>query len=398
MVLLVAAFGAVVKDVASTVFLIFIIMSMFYIRQWPQTWRGLAVVERLFLSGLLLYMATGLLSYINVTDEYEYIKQLGRYLRFVLIIPVYLLFIHNKLDLTRFLIAGVSLSGPIYLLFAAITIHNNQGLPGQGYYHHILFGDAAMLNALLMMVFLVTRRLSLTVKSLIFVSMVCAFYAAILSTARGAWLAAPVIILLLVLFTLKAGAIRPKQLVVAGTVLLIAIIITPAKDVIQERYEEAVDEVSLFYSGEKFATSVGGRLAMWDVAFKVWGAHPLVGTGLGDYDDELKEYQKNGIYQAIEVHDSPHNIYLHVLVSTGILGFVVFVAVFIVLPLIYLYKTGSESNQLERLSGVVLIVAVMIFGLTETWILRAPFIAIFAIYLVALFVPAGKKLRNDEYQ
>jgi multisubunit Na+/H+ antiporter MnhB subunit len=87
-----------------------------------------------------------------------------------------------------------------------------------------------------------------------------------------------------------------------------------------------------------------------------------------------------------------------VLASNGIVGLVVFTVAFIILPLSYLYKIRGESNQPERLSGIVLIVAVMIFGLTETWILRAPFIAIFAIYLVALFVPAGKKLRNDEYQ
>jgi hypothetical protein len=362
MVLLVAAFGAAVKDVASAVFLVFIIISLFYIKQWPQAWRGLDVIEKLFLSGLLLYMAVGLLSYINVTDEYEYIKQIGRYLRFVLIIPVYLLFIHKKLDLTRFLIAG------------------------------------AMLNALLMLVFLLTRRFSLLVGSLIFIAMICAFYAAILSTARGAWLAAPIIVLMLVWYSVRAGTIKPKQLLIAAAALLVTIIITPAKDVIVDRYEQAVEEVSLFYSWEKFDTSVGGRLAMWDVAFKIWSSHPLVGTGPGDYDDELMNFQKMGIYPAIEVHDSPHNIYLNVLASNGIVGLVVFTVAFIILPLSYLYKIRGERNQPERLSGIVLIVAVMIFGLTETWILRAPFIAIFAIYLVALFVPAGKKLRNDEYQ
>jgi len=116
-----------------------------------------------------------------------------------------------------------------------------------------------------------------------------------------------------------------------------------------------------------------------------------------DYDDELMNFQKRGIYPAIEVHDSPHNIYLHVLASNGIVGLLVFVVAFIILPLSYLYKIRGKSNQLERSSGIILIVAVMIFGLTETWILRSPFIAIFAIYLVALFVPAGEKWRNDEY-
>lgn len=100
------------------------------------------------------------------------------------------------------------------------------------------------------------------------------------------------------------------------------------------------------------------------------------------------------MYPGVFVHDSVHNIYLQALVSTGIVGLLVFILALIVFPLIFLQTAKPGGGQLERLSGLVLIVSVLIFGLTESWTLRSPFIAIFVIYLVVTFSQAGKGLRD----
>jgi O-antigen ligase len=150
----------------------------------------------------------------------------------------------------------------------------------------------------------------------------------------------------------------------------------------------------MFSSDEKADTSVGGRLALWDVAIRVWERNPVLGTGPGDYNDDLVDYQSKGLYPGVFVHSSVHNIYLQALVSTGIVGLLVFILALIVFPMIFLQRAKPGGGQLERLSGLVLIVSVLIFGLTESWTLRSPFIAIFVIYLVVIFAQAGKGLRD----
>ncbi len=393
-VLVVAVFGAAVKDVASAVFLIFILTSLFYVRHWPQVWRSLADVERLLLTGFLLYLVSGFLSYVNVSDDYEFIKQMGRYLRFAFIVPLYLFLVRTNLNLTRFLITGIVLSGPTYLLIALLKQYNNPGSVGAGDYHHIIFGDAAMLNAMLMLVFLVTKRFSIITSLLIITSMSCAIYASILSTARGAWLAAPVLIIMLAWYAIKTRSINIKSISVVIAILLVMVASSPVRELVATRFVEAVNEVKMFSSGENFDTSVGGRLALWDVAFKVWEENPVLGTGPGDYDDDLVDYQSKGWYPGVFVHDSVHNIYLQALASTGIVGLLVFIPVFIVIPLLFLQRVKHCCGQTERLSGLVLIVSVSIFGLTESWTLRSPFIAIYVIYLVVIFAQSGKGLRE----
>jgi O-antigen ligase len=396
-VIIAAAFGAVVKDVASGVFLVFIVTSLFYIRQWPQTWKSLDILEKLFLTGLALYMVSGLLSYLNTEDDYEYVKQMGRYARFALIVSVYLFLVHARFDLIRFFVIGVIASGPVYLLFAYISTYDNPGAPGQGYYHHILFGDTAMLNALLMMTFLIVGKFSTWIKLLILVSMICAFYAAILSTARGAWLAAPVVIVMLLWYVNRKRYIETWKLGIILAVVVSVVIISPAKEVISNRYEEAINEIQLFKTGEKIDTSVGMRFAMWHIAIDVWKNNPVLGTGAGDYDDDLIARKQQGMYVTIHDHKTVHNIYLQVLASNGILGVLVFLPALIIFPLIYIGGINSGDKRLEKLASLVLVVSAAIFGLTESWILRAPFIAIYAIYFVVLVtsLTSNKQLRSN---
>jgi len=389
-VFLIAALGAVVKDVASSVFLVFIVISFFYVKQWPQTWRCLGQVEKLFLTGFLLYLASGFLSYINVADDYEYIKHMGRYLRFALIVPLYLFLAHSKFELTRFFISGIVISGPVYLLFALLTIYINQGPPGQGYYHHIMFGDTAMLNSAIMMVLLLTRKFTFSIRLLIMISMFCSLYASVLSTARGAWVTAPVIIGILVWYAVKSAGIGVKKIGFVIVAVIIIISLSPAMDILSKRYTEAISEIKLFYSGEGFETSVGGRLALWDVAIDVWKENPVLGTGPGDYDDDLVGHKDQGRYPTVAPHKTTHNIYLQVLVSNGLVGILIFLPTLIVLPLYYIRREVSDSMQFEKLSALILIVSVAIFGLTESWILRAPFVAIFAVYFAVLFTSLDK--------
>lgn len=385
-----AAAGVAVKDVASASMAILFLASLFYIRNWPVWWRALSRDEWLLLSALGLYALSGLISYYNVSDEYEFVKHMGRYLRFLLIVPVYLLLSGSSAPLLKYLVAGAIVSGPLYLSFALISAAEHPGSPATRDYHHITFGDGAMLNVLFLLAVLLTWKTRAVVKVVMAVAMVCALYASILSQARGAWLALPLCGAVLLYFTIKYGRLKIKvvlPLLLLGAAVLAA---SPARELLENRVGAAVHEVEAFVSGEKFDSSIGNRLAMWDIAVDVWQQHPVIGTGLGDFDLEIEQRQMQGIYESIKVFASVHNIYLQALATTGTVGFLILCFALVIQPLRLYYRAPGEKLSPARLGGIMVVLAYAVFGLTESWILRAPVISVFLIYLIALSVTVSK--------
>ncbi len=392
-----AASGGAIASVASTSMAILFITCLFYIRKWPELWRALTRNEQLLLGGLVLYAFSGLISYPNVSDEAEYIKYMGRYIRFLLIVPVYLLLTKGNMPLFKYLIAGAIASGPLYLAMALASIVNRPELPASGHYHWITFGDAAMLSVVFLSAVLATWKMRPAMKVVIAASIGCAFYASILSQARGAWIALPLCMAVLFYIMVKHGEVKIKlKIILPLLILTVALIsVTPIKDVMQSRVQEAIQEIELFVSGEKVNSSVGGRLAMWHIAANVWMEHPVIGTGLGDFDQEIELRQSQGIYESIEVHASVHNIYLQALATTGTFGFLILCFALVIQPFRVFYQASRDKLTPANLGGLTVIMAYAIFGLTESWILRAPVVSIYLVYLVVLSVTVSKSQVNE---
>ena len=389
------ASGGAVSHVASTSMAILFIACLFYIHKWPELWRALTRNEQLLLIGLALYTFSGLISYYNVSDEHEYIKHMGRYIRFLLIVPVYLLLTKGNMQLFKYLVAGAIASGPLYLSFALISVSKNPGLPTAGHYHHITFGDAAMLNVVFLLAVFLTWKMRPIIKAILLVSIVCALYASLLSQARGAWLALLFCGALLFYLALKNNKIKVKMVLPVLFLVVIVIGISPAGNMLELRVNKAVQEVGSFVNGESFDTSVGSRLAMWDIALHVWREYPVIGTGLGDFDQEIELRQSQGIYESIRVNASVHNIYLQALATTGTVGFLILCFVLVIQPFRIFYHASRDKLTPANLGGLMVITAFSVFGLTESWILRAPVVSIYLVYLVTLSVTVSRAGANE---
>ena len=383
-------FGASVKDVASTVLAVFVIFGFAKVPQMKKTWHSLETIEKAMLVAFAFYIISGFLSYINIEDHREYIKQMDRYLRFSLIVPIVLAVICSKLNFEKYFYTGLVLSGFTYFYFSIVSSIERPSWPAGGDYHHITFGDAAMLNALLMMLILVLEQWKLRWKALIMISILCALYASVLSQARGAWLALPVGLLIIFIALMRESRLKVAHALIILTVLVSGVFITPAGTVIKDRYAEAVNEVQLFIDSGDATTSNGGRLALWDISVRVWKSSPLIGTGPGDFDDDLKRYQDDNVYKDLVVHNSVHNIYLQALASTGLIGFLALIAAIIILPFRYFYL-AVKNDVNAGYYGLMLITAFSVFGLTESWILRAPVVSIYIIYLMVLILHCRNK-------
>ena len=373
--------GTSIRHVSSTVFAILVITAIVCIRDWSDGWRRLTAADRLLVAGFFLYLISALVAYYNVDDVDKYVKLLERYLRFVLIVPVLLVLVKRRITLMSFLFAGAIASGPFILAVAVWHYIENPELPAQGYYHHIIFGQLAVLNTGMMLVLLLKRNPGKTTQLVVSVSMVCALVAAILSQARGVWLVLPVYLLIAGYYAWREKRLGVKSLVAILALILAVSVFTPVGDVVGKRVNEAVTDVEQFYRHDVYSTSVGQRLKMWQIGARLWQQHPLAGIGPGDFDDEMQALKDQGQYLEMELHNSLHNIYMQALVGTGLIGLAALLLAVFVFPLLAVLdnsKAGGES----RLAGIVLLLTFAIFGLSESWTLRLPPVTVYLVYLL----------------
>lgn len=382
-VLSLAVMGTSVRHVSSTVFALLVLLSFFVIKDWGKIFFSLSKLEKLFLIAFFIYMLSGVLSFYNVDDVDKYYKIFERYLRFALIIPVYLFLVKKKISLLNYLYVGSIISGPF--LFVVGLEHSivYPDTPAKGYYHHIIFGQLAMLNVGIMLSMLLTRNISRLAQFIILMSMLFGIVTAVMSQARGVWLVFPIYVLVAVYYVVRDKRINKKNIALLLSVIFIVLLVPSISDLIKQRTEEAVSEVIGFYSGNQYVSSVGTRLAMWDIAIDVWEEYPFLGTGPGDFDNEIIMLQKEGHYSHMDVHNSVHNIYLQALVGSGIVGLMALIFVLLVMPL-KIFLDNSGQNKEAQLAGFVSVVSFAIFGVSESWTLRLSITSVFLVYIILI--------------
>jgi O-antigen ligase len=210
--------------------------------------------------------------------------------------------------------------------------------------------------------------------------MLCGIATAVLSQARGVWLVFPVYLVVAFFYAVKKKQISTLHSVMCLASIVLLSIVTPIGHLIQQRTTEGIAEINRFYQQDQYVSSVGTRLAMWDIAIGVWEQHPVLGTGPGDFDDEVMALQRKGDYLGMDVHNSVHNIYIQALVGSGLIGLVALLLAVLIIPL-RLFLGHGYQNQEGRLAGFIVIISFAIYGLSESWTLRLPAISIFLVYI-----------------
>lgn len=315
-------------------------------------------------------------------DIDQYYKIFERYIRFTLIIPVYLFLIKKKISVLNYVYVGAFVSGPFLFMVALQHFIAYPDVPAQGYYHHIIFGQLAMLNVGIMLSLLLTKTFSRQVKIVILISMLCGLAAAVMSQARGVWLVFPIYVLVAVYYAVSDNRISKKNIAMFLVIVVLLSMFTSIGDLIKQRTETAISEVTRFYVEDKYASSVGARLAMWDIAFDVWKERPLLGIGPGNFDNEIMSLQAQGEYVGMEVHNSVHNIFIQALVDLGIVGFLA--VLFVLFVPLKLYYTSKSGNAEGWLVGFITVLSFAVFGLSESWALRLSITSVFLVYTVVI--------------
>jgi len=185
--------------------------------------------------------------------------------------------------------------------------------------------------------------------------------ALVITQTRGAWLA-----LLAGLITVVLVVRKKAVLVFAGGVTIIAIIVTLVTPTIRHRAAQTLAYRSGATGGDHSVQAIGTRIALWEVAWQLFLDHPILGVGLGDYTEEADKMLEG---RTVQTTVDSHNIYLQVLATRGLIGFIPFVIFWIALiRMLFAARTKLAHGTFGRgvTAGVIAAtIAIMVGALTE---------------------------------
>lgn len=372
---------------------------------WP-AWRELTPVEKRWLWSIVIFLAAVALAYINTEDWPEAISKIERFIRIGAIIPVYLLIRRYKPALLLPSLIGAALAVTVLFVQAQLEFANNSdGVSGA--YNRIIFGDLTVLYTSWLVLGLILFRQP-KYRILVAVLIAMGLYATMASVSRNAWFFVPVFILLLLFLYRKQITTKRWQVIGLSGLLVIGLFSLWTPRIVTEGVNRGVDNIQAFLNNPNARSrSWGTRIKLWHDSVLMFMDHPLIGVGVGDFMVERKRLLDSGRTYAGIKYGHAHNLFLHALATTGLLGLIALCMALFVMPwkLLYSFRleaTGDPWRRYAILGGLLSLAGFVHFGLSETWLARVPFVNVYAlscvIFIAALFNQADHPSQNSGTQ
>lgn len=145
--------------------------------------------------------------------------------------------------------------------------------------------------------------------------------------------------------------------------------------VIQSSVNDTIDQVLMYSSGNPIS-SIGLRLHMWEGAIRIFMENPIIGSGTGAYALAMTKYGNPMLDPAIFNFSQPHNSFLYMAVSFGVLGIAALCWMFVVF-----FKAGwRHKESLLGFSILSYAIIMLIASLTDTQIIEVHSAILFALF------------------
>jgi len=352
--------------------------------------------ELLVLSSFLIFFLVAFVSYtwFGFTDEGG--KRLGKYNLFLFAIPIFFLF---RITQPKAEIVWLGIVLGCYIAFGRAILEEMELVQeivrgktridptkANGIMNPIRFGCLTLVMGFIALAgCLYLKRIHLILRLLGLVGFFAGLGASILAETRGAWIAIP---LLLVIATWPYLQKQKKSIryLVGGGIILCALIVifTPATGV-KARFNATAAQINNYIKADIQHDSIGIRLFMFETAFQAFTENKIFGVGVGGYQKFAKDYyfeQKPAIREKFTKWKNPHNEYLLHAATRGVVGLVALFILF--LSGIWIFarrqRRHDGSYRFSAISGMLLYVGFMHFGLTIALFEHRNFLLFFAIY------------------
>lgn len=329
--------------------------------------------ERYFLYAVGLFL---LVYAFNIWFFGSKISEFDNPSRFLLLLPVFFYFRKTRLKL-NYLILSLFFGTLSCVVFA---IYQNYFLSigrAHGITSIVAFGGISITLALmsLSIALLVSSKL---LKSLMLLSFFFGLSASILSGSRGAWLALPAC--LFVLLLINPLNWKKQSRLVLCTVLLCSICATYFIPIIQSRIDLAIAEFNNYFSNGDFGSSVGWRLELWRAAAIVIFENPVFGVGEGNFRQTMQQLADTGrAAPALATTMSHvHNEFISATLHRGIFGLFTLLLIFLLplLSFIKSIKSATGDKKILMMTGIILITSCMTMSISD---------AFFGLHVLSIF-------------
>jgi len=187
--------------------------------------------------------------------------------------------------------------------------------------------------------------------------LICQIASLLLTLTRGAWLA------LVGGLSMLPLLLKRRILLLTGAAGIVVVgVLALQSPTVRDRAATIIQNVR-----EPTDKNIATRLVLWDISWQVFRKHPLLGVGLGDYSIEAEKHLSE---RFVTTTSDSHNIYLQLLATRGLVGFIPFVVFWVVLFRVLFeskrHVIGKDRFGYHFVAGTIAAtVAVLIGALSE---------------------------------
>ncbi len=303
-----------------------------------------------------------------VAEDFRgYRRQLGHFKLFPLTVPIYLAFRRFADGCGPWWVAGLAVSGLVSLAVAVYDVGVSGLERATGAYHYILLGVLTALAIVALGCYVITVARRPAEYALAFGGMATAAGACVLSATRIAWLLFPAVGLLL-MWLLRDRIGRRGWLAIAALTIL-GIIGALATPQVAWRVRDTVNDLRMHREDPTFPTSTGERLSMWRDASAMFAESPVLGVGIGDFRLRTERRIAAGESYMRKSYTHAHNLYLHALATTGVVGTAPLLAGLFVFPWLAFAaawrRDAHEWAGFGALTGLTQVLCLAVLGIAN---------------------------------
>ena len=358
---------------------------------------NLSSTDKLLIYSYLFYFFIFVLSLIFNDGK---IRELDYPSRVLLFIPVLLLLFKYPIK-TCVLSYSIPLGGIIVVCMALYDKFILNLNPEQNpRIMHIQGGDISMSLGIFSLIIALYAHQKKDVKltTLSVIGVLCGIVVSLLSTARGGWVALPVL-LIVILYIYRHSLSKRFLLTFFGIIVVASIGISQMpNNRIMERINVAQKDIQLYLDNHDGNTSLGARFEMWKSALEMAKEKPLFGWGIQGATEKRKLDTKEKIVTGdIGQFTHAHNQYLDDLSKRGVVGLLALLAVLFIPLRAFMKKLNTTNDEVKLIAtlGVAHILSVMIYGLSQGFLVHNSG-TIFYFFLTIVFYAAIRTHQKAE--
>ncbi len=208
-------------------------------------------------------------------------------------------------------------------------------------------------------------------KKLLFIFLIALFFFALsIGHGRSGYLA------FILLSPIVAYNLIGRRFYLILPVIALSLLFLLSSPAVKSRIDLAVHDIKVYQAGNP-NTSIGLRLNKWQGAVRIFLESPLIGAGTGGYAKAMIKYDHPNLISDFRMPSEPHNSFLFMAASYGILGIISIVWLFVA----YFKKGWFSRNSLTGFAVLSFGLVLFIGSLTASQILSLATAKMFALLM-----------------